>query len=94
LGSCALLTEKFGSLPFFIKELREREEDTAMTNGEEGRQKLRDLLAKIDKNEIKIDKNEGLEKFEKVMSEYKGVFKELDRPRDTDQSIYHQPMSN
>jgi hypothetical protein len=56
------------------------------------RQKLRDLLAKIDKNEIKIDKNEGLEKFEKVMSEYKGVFKELDRP--IDMSIYHQPIGN
>ena len=58
----------------------------------ESRQKLRDILAKIDKNEIKIDKNEGLEKFEKVMSEFKGVFKELDQP--TDWSIYHQPIGN
>ena len=58
----------------------------------ESRQKLRDILAKIDKNEIKIDKNEGLEKFEKVMSEFKGVFKELDQP--TDWFIYHQPIGN
>jgi hypothetical protein len=61
---------------------------------EERRQKLRDILDKIDKNEIKINKTEGLEKFEKVMSEYKGVFKELDRPRDIDMSIYHQPIGN
>jgi hypothetical protein len=58
---------------------------------EEKRQKLRNILDKIDKNEIKIDKTEGLEKFESVMSEYKGVFKELDHL--IDQSIYHQPMS-
>ena len=58
------------------------------------RQKLRDILAKIDKNEINIDKSEGLKKFEEVMSEFKGVFKELDRPRDIDMSIYYQPIGN